>query len=331
MGDLIDEINLDYAVIERVNRADLSVLLIPFNLGRVLANAQDPDNLLLSAGDIVTVFSANDVRLPYAKRRVNVRVEGEVVNPGVYQMSPGETLQNVLAKAGGLTKDAYLFGASFLREDVRKTQEENLQQLMRRLEAETASSLTQLSQSQGATSDRTGIATELRLQSAQAAQKQALERLRSLRPTGRIALGLSPEVNASVAKVPAIRLQNKDQLVIPSKPDFVYVFGSVNTESALLHKPGRSVADYLEQSGLASGADRHNVILLRVDGSAMTSSSAWGNNVMRAEVMPGDTIVMPEKVDRETAWSAFTRNTKDLTQIFFNLGLGAAALKTLRQ
>ena len=331
MGDLIDEINLDYAVIERVNRSDLSVQLIPFNLGRVLANAQDPDNLLLSAGDIVTVFSANDVRLPYAKRRVHVRVEGEVVNPGVYQMAPGETLQNVLAKAGGLTKDAYLFGASFLREEVRKTQEENLQQLMRRLEAETASSLTQLSQSQGATSDTTGAATAQKLQAAQSAQRQALERLRSLRPTGRIALGLSPEVNASVAKVPSIRLQNKDQLVIPSKPDFVYVFGSVNTESALLHKPGRSVADYLEQSGLASGADRNNVILLRVDGSAITSSSAWGNNVMRAEVMPGDTIVMPEKVDRETAWSAFTRNTKDLTQIFFNLGLGAAALKTLRQ
>jgi protein involved in polysaccharide export with SLBB domain len=331
MGDLIDEINLDYAVIERVDRADLSVKLIPFNLGRVLANAKDSDNLPLAAGDIVTVFSANDVRLPYAKRRVNVRVEGEVVNPGVYQMLPGETLQTVLAKAGGLTKDAYLFGASFLREDVRKNQEENLQLLMRRLEAESSASLTQLSQSQGASSDTTGMALTQKIQAAQAAQKQALERLRSVRPTGRIALGLQPDLNVSLAKIPAIRLQNKDQLVVPSKPDFVYVFGSVNTESALLHKPGKTVADYLEQSGQASGADRNSVILMRVDGSAMTYSSAWGNNVMRTEVMPGDTIVLPEKVDRETAWSAFTRNTKDLTQIFFNLGLGAAALKTLRQ
>jgi hypothetical protein len=230
-----------------------------------------------------------------------------------------------------LTKDAYLFGASFLREDVRKNQEENLQLLMRRLEAESSASLTQLSQSQGASSDTTGMALSQKIQAAQAAQKQVLERLRSVRPTGRIALGLQPDLNVSLAKIPAIRLQNKDQLVVPSKPDFVYVFGSVNTESALLHKPGRTVADYLEQSGQAKGADRNGVILMRVDGSAMTSSSAWGNNVMRTEVMPGDTIVLPEKVDRETAWSAFTRNTKDLTQIFFNLGLGAAALKTLRQ
>jgi protein involved in polysaccharide export with SLBB domain len=331
MGDLIDEVNLDYAVIERVDRANLNSKLIPFNLGRVLANANDPENLPLVAGDILTVFSANDVRLPFAKRRVNVRVEGEVVNPGVYQMLPGETLQTVLAKAGGLTKDAYLFGASFFRDDVRKTQEENLQQLMRRIEAETASSLTQLSQSQGASSDTTGGMTAQKLQAAQAAQKQALQRLQSVKPTGRIALGLQPEINASPFKLPAIRLQNKDQLIIPSKPDFVYIFGAVNTESALLHKPGKTVADYLEQSGLATGADRNNVILMRVDGSAMTSSSGWGNSVMRSEVMPGDTIVLPEKVDRETAWSAFTRNTKDVTQIFFNLGLGAAALKTLRQ
>jgi len=175
------------------------------------------------------------------------------------------------------------------------------------------------------------MALTQKIQAAQAAQKQALERLRSVRPTGRIALGLQPDLNVSLAKIPAIRLQNKDQLVVPSKPDFVYVFGSVNTESALLHKPGKTVADYLEQSGQASGADRNGVILMRVDGSAMTSSSSWGNNVMRTEVLPGDTIVLPEKVDRETAWSAFTRNTKDLTQIFFNLGLGAAALKTLRQ
>jgi hypothetical protein len=121
--------------------------------------------------------------------------------------------------------------------------------------------------------------TTQKLQAAQAAQKQALQRLQSVKPTGRIALGLQPEINASPFKLPAIRLQNKDQLIIPSKPDFIYIFGAVNTESALLYRPGKTVADYLEQSGLATGADRNNVILMRVDGSAMTSSSGWGNSI----------------------------------------------------
>ena len=46
--------------------------------------------------------------------------------------------------------------------------------------------------------------------------------------------------------------------------------------------------------------------------------------------MPGDSIVMPEKVDRESTWSTVVRNTKDITQILYQLGLGAAAYKTLR-
>ncbi len=329
VGNLIDQINLDYAVVERVDRANLNVQLIPFNLGRVLANANDPDNLQLQAGDIITVFSVNDVRVPLAKRRVYVRVEGEVARPGVYQMTPGETLQTLLDKAGGLTKDAYLYGSEFYREEVKKSQAENLQRLLRRLEGETAGNVTQLTQSQGASADPTGGL--VKLQAAQAAQRQALERLRSLQPTGRIALDMPADTANTISKVPPLRIQNSDRLVVPSKPDFVYVFGSVNTESALIYKPGKTVAEYLEQSGQASGADRDNVILVRVDGSALTSTGNWGNSVMRTVVMPGDTIVMPEKVDRETAWSAFTRNAKDLTQIFYNLGLGAAAIKTLRQ
>jgi hypothetical protein len=63
----------------------------------------------------------------------------------------------------------------------------------------------------------------------------------------------------------------------------------------------------------------------------MTPQSMWRNEVLSAEVLPGDTIVLPEKQDRETTWSAVFRNTKDITQILYQLGLGAAAIKTLRQ
>ena len=79
-----------------------------------------------------------------------------------------------------------------------------------------------------------------------------------------------------------------------------------------------------------SMADRDGVILLRADGSAVTSAGSWGNPVLSTKVMPGDSIVLPEKVDRESTWSYVVRNTKDLTQILYQLGLGAAAYKTLR-
>jgi protein involved in polysaccharide export with SLBB domain len=174
-------------------------------------------------------------------------------------------------------------------------------------------------------------ATQARIQAAQNAQRQAIERLRTLRPEGRIALGLTPEVYNRVDRLPEIHLQNGDRFVVPTRPDFVYIFGSVNTESALLYKADQTVDDYLKLSGVGSGADRKSVILIRADGSALTNNaSSWSNTVLNARVMPGDSIVMPEKLDQESAWSTVIRNTLDVTQIFYQLGLGVAAIKILQ-
>ena len=40
-------------------------------------------------------------------------------------------------------------------------------------------------------------------------------------------------------------------------------------------------------------------------------------------------MVVPERVDRETGYTAFMRGLKDWTQIIYQLGLGAAAVKVL--
>ena len=329
IGVLMDQVNFDYAVVERINRKDLSVALLPFNLGEALDHPNSPENLALEAGDVVTVFSQDDIRVPISKRRVTVRIEGEVKNPGIYQANPGDTLPTLIKRAGGLTKDAYLFGSGFYREDVRKTQLENLDKLLRRLESESTSSLTQLSQSLGGSTDTTGL--QARVTAAQQTQRSAIDRLKNLKPEGRIALGLTPSIDNGFDELPQIKLQNSDRLIVPPLPDFVYVYGSVNTESALLYKKGLKTSDYLSIAGVTSGADKEAVILLRADGTAISSTGTWRNQVLNAEVLPGDTIVMPEKLDRESVWSSVFRNTLGATQIFYQLGLGAAAIKTLRQ
>jgi len=329
VGEALEEVNLDYATIERFNRKDLSSELIAFNLGKVLANPQDAENIQLQPGDVVTVFSSDDVRIPQAKRRVIVRLEGEVQRPGIYQVAPNESLASLLLKAGGLTPNAYLFGSAFYREEVRKQQTENLDKLVRKLEAESSSSLSQVAQSQGGASE--SAALQAKIAAANMAQKQSFERLRSVKAEGRISLSLPASLRMSLNELPRIGLQNADKFYVPSRPDFVYVFGSVNTESALLFRPGLSVSAYIGLAGMGGGADKDGVILVRADGSAMTPQSFWRNEVLSAEVLPGDTIVLPEKQDRETTWSAVFRNTKDITQILYQLGLGAAAIKTLRQ
>jgi|LauGreDrversion2_3_1035106.scaffolds.fasta_scaffold00040_7 protein involved in polysaccharide export with SLBB domain len=329
VGESIEEVNLAYATVERFNRKNLSSDILSFNLGKVLANPKDIENIELQAGDVVTVFSADDIRIPISKRRVIVRLEGEVQRPGIYQVAPNETLSELLLKAGGLTQNAYLFGSSFFREEVRKQQAENLEKLIRRLESETSSYLMQLAQSGGGLADPPMI--QAKLATATMAQKQSLERLKSVKADGRISLSMPASLRISLNELPRISLQNADKFYIPSRPDFVYVFGSVNTESALLFKSGLSVSDYVKLAGVSSSANKDGVVLVRADGSAMTPQSFWRNEVLSAEVLPGDTIVLPEKQDRESAWSTVFRNTKDITQILYQLGLGAAAIKTLRQ
>ena len=331
IGSLIAPVNWDYAVIERVNRSDLSVKLIPFNLGAVFTNPNGPDNVQLQPGDTVTIFSQEDVAVPMDRRQIFVRVEGEVKVPGVYQMTAGDTLQNLIAKAGGPTGNAYLFGTAFYREEVRKEQEANLQRAADRLEAQIQNE--QSAQiSNAAAKSPTDVATATaQFEAQRRIAEQRVAQLRKLQPTGRITFGLEPN-ERSFARLPQVTLQNGDRLLVPSKPAFVHVFGSVNVEASPLWRPNSRVKDYLTMAGTTSDADLDNVFILRADGSVISADSEhwFFGSFGGMEVMPGDAIVVPAKLDRMTAWSKFTQGAREWTQILANFGLGVAAIKVLK-
>jgi len=332
IGDLMDEVNWDYAVVERVNRTDLSVTLVPFNLGNVFANPASADNVELQPGDTVTIFSQQDVAVPMDKRRVLVRVEGEVKVPGVYQMSAGETLQSLLSKAGGPTANAYLFGTAFHRETVRREQEINLEKAARRLEAQVTreQSLAVANQQALASVNPQVLAAQQQAQAELA--KQKIAQFRQLKPTGRIAFNLDPK-ERSFARLPQVKLENGDRLVVPAMPAFIHVFGAVNVESSALWRPNSRVKDYLKQAGVTADADIDQAFVIRADGSVVSrESGTWMlGSIAGLEVMPGDSVVVPEKFDRETKWTKFMKGTREWAQIFANFGLGAAAIKTLRE
>ena len=329
IGGLIEEINWDYAVVERINRADLSVSLVPFNLGNVFSNPTGPDNVQLQPGDTVTIFSQQDVAVPMEKRRIFVRVEGEVNVPGVYQMTAGDTLQSMLAKAGGATSNAYLFGTAFYREEVRRQQEANLEKLANRLEKQVRADQSRSAANIRSVADAQLV--EVRRQAELAAATQAIARLRQLKPTGRIAFGLDPQ-DKRFSLLPQLKLENGDRLVIPAQPEFISVFGAVNVESSPLWRRGDRVNDYLKRVGLTSEADEDNMFILRADGSVVSrDSGGWlSGGFGGTEIMPGDSIVVPEKFDKETRWTKFMTGAREWTQILANFGLGAAAFKTLR-
>ena len=324
---LFDELNWDYAVIERLNKADLTTQVIPFNLGKAVLQGDEDSNVALLPGDVVTVFSQKDVRVPVSRQTRMVSVLGEVGAPGTYQLLPGETLPQLIARAGGLTPQAYVYGLEFSREETRQRQRENLASAITRLEA--------LSAVQAAR-DAANRATETAAAGAaisSAATQAQIGRLSRMEPNGRIALELTPEVD-SLTDLPDVPLEHQDQILVPTRPAFVTVAGAVVNNNAFLWKPGKTVGEYIGSAGLDDAAEPSNMFVLRADGTVLHASESrgffGGSNLDSVALNPGDALVVPNKLDYETWGRALVRNLKDWSQIFSQFGLGAAAIITLR-
>ena len=110
-----------------------------FNLGNAIGNPASPDNQFLKPGDVITIFSRSDLPLPMDKHATFVRVSGEINAPGVYRVEPGDTLRNVVERAGGLTPHSYLYAAQLTRESTRKAEEEQLQVSIAQMQRELTS------------------------------------------------------------------------------------------------------------------------------------------------------------------------------------------------
>lgn len=322
------EVNWDYALIERLNMEDLSTRLIPFNLRRALTQPNSEDNLMLKPGDVVTVFSQDDMRVPIAKQSRYVYLEGEVKTPGVYRAEPGETLRQLVERVGGLTENAYLFGSEFTRESARAEQQMRLDQAINEFEQEIQrNSADQAAASSAASATPNALQESVSFSSNLRDQQQLLDRLKQVQADGRMVLGIRPWDN-STADLPDLLLEDGDRLVVPSKPSFVNVVGAVyNTSSYIYHKNSR-VVDYLRAAGGGTRiADPKRAFVVRADGSVVRKTSgAFSGNVMSARLMPGDTVVVPQQLNKVP----FMRNLKDWSQVLSSFGLAAAAVNILK-
>jgi len=324
VNNMVDAINWDYALIERLNVNELRTQLIPFNLGKAVLQKDPAHNLVLQPGDVLTILSSTDVQLPVERKTSLVRIEGEVLAPGMYQILPGETLPQLLQRAGGLTPQAYVFGTEFNRESVRKQQQENLDQVIHRLEAQGVSAGATLAAN--LTGDRAAQAATLQQQQQQQMQAQ-IARLKAMKSKGRVSFELDTEKPI----IPNLPLEDGDAILVPTLPAFVAAAGSVNNDNVFIYRQGKTVADVLAAAGLNEDSEPSEAFVLRADGSIFSRKAAgWFSRFEGAKLMPGDTVVVPSKVDRESGYNTLMRGLRDWTQIFSNLGIGAAAIKTLK-
>jgi protein involved in polysaccharide export with SLBB domain len=323
----LDQINWEFALLERIDLGDLSPQIISFNLAEAISPTAPYQNVVLKPGDIITIFSQKDMQVSSEKQSRVVRIQGEIKAPGIYQLRADDTLPDVIAKAGGTTRSAYIYGTVLSRVAVKEQQRKNLDQVVRNLESQLASGTGDMVA--GATT-----AQDLQRQQALAATNKAnlaqkIEQLKQMNPNGRLAL----EMNPKDPEYPEIALEDGDEILIPRTPSSVGIYGAVYNESAMLFKNNKLVSDYLDNAGPTPTAETAWTFVYRADGSVRAPNLSGlfnTNSVMGDEIMPGDAIVVPERILRQTAWATFTQGLKDWTQIFFQLGLGAAAIQVLK-
>ena len=312
------DINWSYAVIERQDKTTLTTALIPFNLGKLVLDKDTSQNPELEPGDVVTIFSKADIQVPQAEQTRLVHLEGEFISSGVYSVKPGETLRELVERAGGFTADAYLYGSQFTRESTRRVQQQRLNEYVDEIALQSATR--SVNSATGSLSALSSSAA-----AASATQSQSLiNNLRQAKASGRIVLDLRPDSH-TVAQIAQIPLEDGDRFIVPHVPVTVSVTGAVYNPNSFLFDTHLRLRDYLRDAGGSNrDGDKKRAYVIRADGSVVSkqAENSWArNNFDTLRIYPGDTIVIPLNLNKGAA----LRNFVDIAQIFGQFGIAAAA------
>jgi hypothetical protein len=322
---LAPEIDWDYAVIERLDPETLKSTLIPFDLGRMVLQHDAAQDLELQAGDVISIFSEADIKVPIAQQTKRVTLDGEFVHAGVYTVQSGESFHHLVERAGGLTPDAYLYGSEYTRESTRAMQQARIDEYVR--SQTIAIQRGSQAVAAGAASSAQDVASAA---AAHSSERDLLAGLRQIRATGRIVLRFVPG-SSGANSLPEIALEDGDRFVVPSLPATVNVVGAVYDQNSFLYVRELRAGGYLKEAGGPNReADRAHMFVIRADGEVASRDkgySVWGGSEFyNLRINPGDTIVVPEKAFKPSA----LRGVIDWSQMFSQFALGAAALSVLK-
>ncbi len=303
-GGLLESAYTEQAEITRIMDGDASkVKHIKFNLQAAMLGSNG-ENIALRSKDSINIFS-----IPNWQENVKVQLRGEVKFPGVYTIRRGETLSNLLERAGGFSEFAAPNAAIFTREAIRKQEQQQLAKLSEDLRRDIASK-----SFENSVSSSTLSYDEM---------NKLLNDLASVEAVGRLVIDLPLIVEDKQKLV----LQDGDALYVPSKRDSISVIGEVNYATSHLFKQGITVDDYIDLSGgLKERAADERIYIIKANGSVkIPSTGSWfavnDTNTLEA----GDTIVVPmnsDYMDNLTLWST-------ATQIVYQLGVAVAAISSI--
>ena len=285
-------------------RADMSNIF----LERILDGKVKPTHILdIKEFDSIDAEDGDKIFIRMHSFR-SVQILGSVLKPGRYIMSEGESIEDLLNKAGGYTKNAYPFGALYEKQsalEINKMADEILyEKFIDNI----------ISMSQNTTAGVTGVSPIINL----------VETLKDSAPNGRIVIDIAKESSS-------VFVSNGDKLFIPEEPDHIFIYGEVSYEGALNYDSVKTIEDYISQSGgLKQNADNEAIYVLHPNGDTqrMTLKKSLFQNSPDQELVlyPGSIIFVPREIDDAASKRLVAQA---YVNILGNIGIALASLASI--
>ena len=238
------------------------------------------------------------------------KISGAVIKPGTYTMAAGETLDDLINKAGGFTKNAYVYGAIYQNQDAKEINKRANEILYQEfLDNILAISQQNISQN----FDLTPIV-------------KLTEEIKNNENNGRVVVDLVNNESVDLYSV-----KSGDELFIPEINNVVYVYGETSAEGAVMFSPDQGVEYFIEKAGgLKKFADQNSIYILHANGEAQLYSkkrNIFENSPKsRINIYPGSIIFVPRVLDESTPRRLAAQA---YVSILGNLGIALASLSSI--
>ena len=276
--------------------------ILSFDLAKALSDSTTGKRALQSKDRI------HVLKIPAWSENHVIELKGEFVFPGKYTIQRGETLSDIVKRAGGFTEYAFIEGSVFTREKLKELERENIVKLTESLRLEIASK----------------SLTDEDFNTSYPEVQQILADLTRLEPVGRLVIDLAKVVHENSYD---ILLEKGDVLHVPSKKNSVNVIGQVQVTSSHVYDDQLTVEDYVKLSGGAKNrADVDKTYIVAANGSVrVLRDDSWFSSEVNQSLKPGDTIVVPldaDHKDKIKLWGT-------VSQILYSSALAVAAVNGL--